>query len=162
MKLLVICFVAKWLTDTHELVMLEAEKASDEEFNPYKLLHIENDGSFDTKEIRTAYKTLAKKYHPDAVNTDVGSLDKTQKRWYNLVKAYETLTQKAMFDNYRYYGDPYGSKALRALELAVPAWFVGEEVRPFLIPALFASLFFMALGLKIWTFKNENQNESGI
>ena len=35
---LVICFVAKWLTDTHELVMLEAEKAGDEEFDPYKLL----------------------------------------------------------------------------------------------------------------------------
>ena len=38
LKLLVICFVAKWLTDTHELVMLEAEKSSDEEFDPYKLL----------------------------------------------------------------------------------------------------------------------------
>ena len=55
-KLLVLCFVAKWLTDTYELVMLEAEKTSDEEFNPYRLLGIENDGSFNTKEIKSAYK----------------------------------------------------------------------------------------------------------
>ena len=38
LKLLVLCFVAKWLTDTHVLVMEEAERASDSEFDPYKLL----------------------------------------------------------------------------------------------------------------------------
>ena len=62
-------------------------------FDPYKLLHIANDGSFNTKEIKNAYKRLAKKYHPDAVNTEVISEDKAQRRWLNLRKAYETLTK---------------------------------------------------------------------
>ena len=91
-KLLVLCFVAKWLTDTYELVMLEAEKTRDEEFNPYRLLGIENDGSFNSKEIRTAYKNLAKKYHPDSSKIDAVSDVKLEKKWYNLVRAYETLT----------------------------------------------------------------------
>ena len=52
------------------------------------------------------------------MNKDILSLDKAHKRWYNLVKAHETLTIKTMFDNYLYYGDPNGSKAMKALELA--------------------------------------------
>ena len=69
--------------------MLEAEKTSDEEFNPYKILGIENDGSFNTKEIKAAYKSLAKKYHPDSAKTDIVLKEKV---WYNLVRAYQTLT----------------------------------------------------------------------
>lgn len=155
-KLLILCFVAKWLTDTHELVMLEAQRASEDAFDPYRVLQLENDGSFDTREIKQAYKTLAKKYHPDSVNTDIVSMDKAQRQWYNLVKAYETLTKRDKFDNYKYYGDPDGSMALRALELAMPSWFVGDEMRPFFIPTFFAALVLAGLALKIWTAKNEN------
>jgi len=61
-------------------------------FDPYRLLQIEDDGSFGTKEIKNAYKRLAKKYHPDA-NRDVIDEDKAKKRWNNLRKAYETLTK---------------------------------------------------------------------
>ena len=50
-------------------------------FDPYKLLHIENDNSFDTKEIKSAYYRLAKKYHPDKVDTTKVPIDKARTRY---------------------------------------------------------------------------------
>jgi len=40
------------------------------EWNPYKVLHLEDNGEFDTEEIRQAYRRLSKKWHPDKVNWD--------------------------------------------------------------------------------------------
>lgn len=65
------------------------------EWSPYKVLHIEDDGSFATPEIKKAYKKLSKKYHPDKVNWEKlqGHEEKVEKRWHNLVLAYDTLTK---------------------------------------------------------------------
>lgn len=85
-KMMVIGFIFKWMAATYDLVEIEAEKTK--VFNPYQLLHIEDDGSFNTKEIRSAYKKLALKYHPDKVNLNKIPMEKARKRWDNLVKAH--------------------------------------------------------------------------
>lgn len=109
--MILLCFGTMWLMGTYELVQEQVTVDQTGIFDPYKLLHITNDGSFNTREIKQAYKTLAKKFHPDAVNLDKVPFEKAQKRWLNLVKAHETLTKKANFDNYRLYGDPDGSRS---------------------------------------------------
>ena len=48
--------LGKWCTYTIELVQDDIENA---EWNPYVLLHVPDDGSFNTKEIRAAYRQLA-------------------------------------------------------------------------------------------------------
>ena len=75
-KLMFLTFVLKWLVDTHELVLEQVNVESHETFDPYRLLHITADNSFNTKEIRDAYKRLARKYHPDAVNSEKVSEEK--------------------------------------------------------------------------------------
>jgi len=70
-----------------------------EDFNPYIRLKLEDDGSFNTKEIRQAYRRLAVKYHPDKVNKSIPR-EKALKRYQVLKLAYETLTKKQKFDNY--------------------------------------------------------------
>lgn len=112
LKLLVLCFVGKWLWETYDLVEKQASSDSSDLFDPYRLLHIPNDGSFNTKEIKAAYKKLARKYHPDSVTLDYVSEEKVKKRWLNLVKAHETLTKESKYKNFLLYGDPNGSTAI--------------------------------------------------
>lgn len=61
--------------------------------------------SADTKEIKTAYKKLAKKYHPD-LNPGVDTSDKMKE----INKAYEILTDEKKRQLY----DEYGEKAIEA------------------------------------------------
>ena len=70
----------------------------------YKILGVSPDA--DSKEIKTAYRKLARKYHPD-MNPDPGAEDKFKE----VAEAYEVLkndTRRAEFDELRKYGNQSG------------------------------------------------------
>ena len=66
LKISICLLVTKWAVSTADVVQQDVEFTS--EYNPYKLLHIDDDGSFNTQPIREAYRRLSKKYHPDKVD----------------------------------------------------------------------------------------------
>lgn len=66
LRVIVAVFVTKWTWSVYDLV--EKEVDFNAEWNPYTLLHIQDEGQFGTKDIRDAYKRLSKKYHPDKVD----------------------------------------------------------------------------------------------
>jgi preprotein translocase subunit Sec63 len=53
------------------------------------------------------------------------------------VKAYETLTDEAKFENYRLYGNPDGSLVVRAVEIALPSFLFDEQYKTLVISAFF-------------------------
>jgi preprotein translocase subunit Sec63 len=84
-KFLIFVLLVRWAWLTIDV--LKEDQSFTSEWNPYQLLHIDDDGSFNTPEIRQAYKRLSKKYHPDKVNWDKlkGQEDSVHRRWNNLV-----------------------------------------------------------------------------
>ena len=160
MKMILMGFVFKWLLDTYELV--NEDTSMQQAFDPYKLLHIDNDGSFGTKEIRDAYHRLALKYHPDKVNLEKVPIERARARFDRLVKAYETLTKQDKFDNFIKYGDPDGSRTVKAMELALPTWLASEELRPQVLTVLVIAFVFAALALKVWRDKVQTETNNGI
>ena len=108
LKVLVCAFLFKWMKDTYDLV--ENSNSEDlEGFDPYKLLHIDADNSFNTPEIKAAYRRLSVKYHPDKVDYSKVDKERALRRYRRLVLAHETLTKEDMYDNWIKFGDPNGS-----------------------------------------------------
>ncbi|MFS4492930.1 TerB family tellurite resistance protein [Maribacter sp. 2308TA10-17] len=61
--------------------------------NAYKILEIEKTASDD--QIKKAYRTMAKKYHPDRVNTENEAIKKgAEEKFKQVQKAYETIQKE--------------------------------------------------------------------
>jgi len=133
-------FLTKWIMDVYDLTHQDVANNLSSKFDPYRLLHINNDASFDTKAVKQAYRRLSVKYHPDKVDKSKISPEAANRRYQRLVLAYQTLTKKKMYDNWMKFGDPKGSQATQAMGLAIPTWMFDEEWRVQL---------FMGLGLLV-------------
>ena len=65
---------------------------------------------FNSKEVKKAYRGLAKTYHPDKIaNLPEEEQEEAKGRWYHIARGYETLTTEEKFDNWMKYGNPDGS-----------------------------------------------------
>ena len=61
--------------------------------NAYKILEI--DKSATDEEVKKAYRTMAKKYHPDRVNTENEAIKKgAEEKFKEVQKAYEIIQQE--------------------------------------------------------------------
>ena len=61
--------------------------------NAYKILEIEKTVTDD--EVKKAYRTMAKKYHPDRVNTENEAIKKgAEEKFKEVQKAYEIIQQE--------------------------------------------------------------------
>lgn len=86
-KMIFILFMTKWIIDVYELTQIDA-KSSNAGFDPYRLLHMQNDSSFDTPDIKKAYRRLSLKYHPDKVDLSKIPQEAAKRRYDRLVLAY--------------------------------------------------------------------------
>lgn len=71
--------------------------------NYYEILGVSKDAS--DEDIKKAYRSLAKKYHPDLNQNDPSAADKLKE----VNEAYEVLSDKTKRSNYDNYGDPNGA-----------------------------------------------------
>lgn len=87
------------------------KKAASGMFDPYELLGISMSAS--DREIKSAYRKLSVKFHPDKLAQDLSSEERTkmEEMYVQITKAYEALTDEAIRENFLKFGHPDGPQS---------------------------------------------------
>ena len=66
---MMVCYAGKWMMESYDIVEIHMQEMNSGEaaFDPYKLLHINNNGAFNTTLMYNSYHKLEAKYHPNVV-----------------------------------------------------------------------------------------------
>ncbi|KAK5952508.1 secretory subunit [Knufia fluminis] len=108
-------------------------------WDPYDVLGVSRSAS--EKEIDRFYKKLSIKFHPDKARPDPAkneTLETINDRWVELTKAYKTLTDEEVKQNYLMYGNPDGKQSTN-VGIAIPQWVIAEGNR-WMVIAFYAIL----------------------
>ncbi|CAG9463955.1 unnamed protein product [Pedinophyceae sp. YPF-701] len=89
-------------------------------FDPFEILGVEPGAS--TKAVRSAYRRLALKFHPDK-NPDASAHKYFTEQ---IQKAYKALTDKVSKENFEKYGHPDGPQGF-SFGVALPEWFFTKD-----------------------------------
>ncbi len=84
------------------------------------------------------------KYHPDKIQ-DGTDAEAASERFQRIVRAYETLSVSAKYDNWQKYGDPDGSKAFKAMEIALPSFLLKPENQSTVLFCFFLGFIFLPI-----------------
>lgn len=98
-------------------------------WDPYDVLGVSRSAS--EKEIDRHYKKLSIKFHPDKAKPDAAkneTLETINDRWVEMTKAYKTLTDEEIRNNYLMYGNPDGKQSTN-VGIAIPQWVIEGSSR---------------------------------
>lgn len=111
-------------------------------FDPYELLELSYSAT--EKEIKSTYRKLSLKYHPDKVH-DLGNFtrDEVEARFVEITKAYKALTDDEVRENFIKYGHPDGPQQTTH-GIALPNWMVEGTGSPVVV-SLYALFFGVVL-----------------
>lgn len=106
---------------------------SETNFDPWKILEISESAT--EKAIKTAYRKLSLKYHPDKVDTSSMSqkeIDAVDAAYVLINKAYKALTDETIRENFLKYGNPDGPNEIKH-GIALPKFLIDGPTSPFLV-----------------------------
>ncbi|SPO01102.1 related to translocation protein SEC63 [Cephalotrichum gorgonifer] len=95
-------------------------------WNPYDILEIPDSSS--EKEIKSKYRRLSLKYHPDKVKIDESkneTMEILNARYVEITKAYQALTDEDVRNNYIQYGHPDGKQSM-SFGIALPKFIISD------------------------------------
>ncbi|KAF2843594.1 hypothetical protein M501DRAFT_1006120 [Patellaria atrata CBS 101060] len=95
-------------------------------WDPYDVLGISR--SADEKAIKSHYRKLSLTQHPDKAHPDPEkniTVESINDNWVEIVKAFKTLTDEEIRNNYIQYGHPDGKQSF-SIGIALPQWLVQE------------------------------------
>lgn len=111
-------------------------------FDPYALLDIS--ASSTDREIRSAYRKLSVKFHPDKLSKDLSADERTvlEEQYVMITKAYKALTDEITRENYLRYGHPDGPQAT-SHGIALPKFLVDSSASTLMVLGYIALLGFI-------------------
>jgi len=159
----VLFFIGYTASQTEEVVTVV--------FDPFEILGVsQNDPQFQDfesgkKSIKKIYRDLSRTNHPDKLRNEYlkandgaeipDEMETTNNEaWGKINKAYETLTDPLMFENWVKYGNPDGMLQTK-YGVALPAWIVAEENHMYVL-GLYGLLFGIMLPAIVgnWWYKS--------
>ena len=94
---------------------------------------------FNPPGLKKQYRQFARLYHPDKVSADIEP-EEAKKKWEEIQRANDCLSDKTKFDNWLQYGNPEGSVMSRSMDIALPSFLKDENNQLYVLVAFFASI----------------------
>jgi translocation protein SEC63 len=96
-------------------------------YDPFEILGIRSGTS--EKEIKSHYKKLSRKFHPDKVKLAANqTMEMVEAYFVEITKAYKSLTDETVRKNLEMYGHPDGRQEV-SMGIAIPKWVVEGQHR---------------------------------
>ncbi|KAJ6581236.1 Sec63 Brl domain-containing protein [Mycena capillaripes] len=153
--------IVGWSTFAYFCWKVAGAKMDNKVYNPFEILGISTDLS--EKEIKSHFKKLSKQFHPDKVKVSVNeTIEIIQDRFVSLTKAYKSLTDPVIRENWEKYGNPDGRQEL-TMGIALPVWIVAGQNNIWVL-----GVYAIAVGGVLpvlvgrWWFGNRQKTKDGI
>ncbi|CDO70306.1 hypothetical protein BN946_scf184370.g7 [Trametes cinnabarina] len=130
-------------------------------YDPFEILGISTSAT--VKEIKSHYKKLSRKFHPDKVKLAVNeTMEAVEAKFVEITKAYKALTDETIRKNWELYGHPDGRQEI-SMGIAIPPWVVESRNNVWVLGA-YGLIFGGALPAIVgrWWFGNREKTKDGI
>jgi translocation protein SEC63 len=132
-------------------------------WNPYDILGISD--SFTEKQIKSHYRRLSVKFHPDKVRPDPAKNETAESLndyYVELTKAYQALTDEEVRNNYIQYGHPDGKQSF-SIGIALPKFIVTDGNGKYVV-LLYTGLLGILLPYLVgsWWYGTKRRSKEGV
>ncbi|KAJ3507822.1 hypothetical protein NLJ89_g6088 [Agrocybe chaxingu] len=153
--------VGGWSLFTFVCYRVSLLKVENKIYNPFEILGISS--SLPDKEIKSHFKKLSRVYHPDKVKATANmTIEMIQERFVQITKAYKSLTDERIKENWQKYNNPDGPQTT-SMGIALPKWII-EGKNNIWVLGVYGLLFGGALPALVgrWWFGNRQKTKDGI
>ncbi|KHN99623.1 Preprotein translocase subunit [Metarhizium album ARSEF 1941] len=132
-------------------------------WNPYDILGISDSAT--EKQIKSHYKRLSIKFHPDKMRPDPAKNETAESLtdyYIELTKAYQALTDEDVRNNYIQYGHPDGKQSM-SIGIALPKFIVSDGNGKYLV-ILYTGLLGVLLPYLVgsWWYGTKKRSKEGV
>lgn len=161
---LIALVLAGWAVMGYMLYLIKTTEAPVQNiWNPYDILGISDSAT--EKAIKKQYKKLALQFHPDKATPDASkneTIEDLNRRYVEISKAYQALTDEDVRNNYIQFGNPDGKQGF-SINIALPKAIVSDGNGKYIILIYFA-LFGVLLPYLVgsWWYGTLRRSKEGV
>ncbi|KAH9928945.1 Sec63 Brl domain-containing protein [Fomitopsis serialis] len=155
------CLAAGWALVAYLVYKVTTTQVENKVYDPFEVLGLGT--GVDVKTIKSHYKKLSRKFHPDKVKLSVNeTIEMVEAKFVEITKAYKSLTDETIRKNWQMYGHPDGRQEV-SMGIALPKWIV-ESGNNIWVLGAYGLLFGGALPALVgrWWFGNRDKTKDGV
>ncbi|CCM05893.1 uncharacterized protein FIBRA_08131 [Fibroporia radiculosa] len=160
-KLKTIILMAGWALVAFLVYKVSTTEVENKVYDPFEILGLGS--GVDLKTIKSHYKKLSRKFHPDKVKLDINqTIEAVEAKFVEITKAYKSLTDETIRKNWELYGHPDGRQEV-SMGIALPSWIVESSNNIWVLGA-YGLIFGGALPAMVgrWWFGNRQKTKDGV